>query len=58
MIYKCDNCKYQICEPSNNKEPNGSFYCLYSYWEGTGFREQEILNDPWKFCKDYKCDYE
>ena len=53
MNYKCNNCKYQICEPPDNDQPNGAFYCLYGHWEGTEFRDQEPEKDPWIWCKDY-----
>ena len=54
MPYKCDSCECQTCEPPSQEEPHGSFYCRHGHWEGTGFRDQEPLDDPWKWCKDYQ----
>jgi len=53
---KCDSCSNLISEPPDLSSPHGEIYCLEGHWKGMdviGSFDNE-LNDPWKFCKDYK----
>ena len=57
MIYKCNNCTKQICEPPCQDDPYGEFFCSAGHWDSCDCfysgHNDEPIKDPWEFCKDY-----